>query len=621
MTILSAPMRLLLLCALGMLSGSSHFAVAGTETNPGIAVQILADTNRDGIVDQLDSHDKTVWSSDRGAIFLPNIGDRHRRCPSTDLNGGRLGNDELAACNDASGDSLLNPLLSAPLQAMPLPSVSDEAFGNFMINPSATGRVRLFWLQASEPSETDSWAMITEQNTFNATSLRQGIRLAIDGRELVTNASVWDGTVVITFSVTDSNRTSVDSCLMKQAPVLLHHHLQPVETVLVTAKSNTSWQSEFANSLQTHLGALDSPPELVQFTQSEDIWAQDFLEPGYVNMPGPDGTISLRVLLRSAQSGRDAGRQVFAQLRGPGVGGYQPGPGSGFGFEEVNSGGNIETIPPYVSRSGKAYPNGRIVTARQFERQPADSMLTFLESQNAQPQFILESGWLAIGHVDEMVQVIPSPNMLGFTLAVPDVTSGLDILRAAQKAGHGSVPVSSYDGDLTPDPEAYFLDPDLKNLTIGELLADESFLGINQYAQGFFEQNLNLLLDDIPLTPVEIVRIPTLWKDVTYPWPATPDGLPRRLRLPLLGQRQVKSFFPQSINGLLLGHEYLAPKPFGPVVDGTDILEKAVVEVYNAVGVNVSFIDDFMSHHVRGGEVHCATNSLREATTPWKVFG
>jgi protein-arginine deiminase len=38
------------------------------------------------------------------------------------------------------------------------------------------------------------------------------------------------------------------------------------------------------------------------------------------------------------------------------------------------------------------------------------------------------------------------------------------------------------------------------------------------------------------------------------------------------------------------------------------------------VGVNISFIDDFMSHHVRGGEVHCATNSFREATTPWKVF-
>jgi protein-arginine deiminase len=33
--------------------------------------------------------------------------------------------------------------------------------------------------------------------------------------------------------------------------------------------------------------------------------------------------------------------------------------------------------------------------------------------------------------------------------------------------------------------------------------------------------------------------------------------------------------------------------------------------------MSVAFIDDYMSHHVRGGEVHCGTNTLREMEKWW----
>lgn len=67
-------------------------------------------------------------------------------------------------------------------------------------------------------------------------------------------------------------------------------------------------------------------------------------------MPEPDSLISIRIILRPAQSTRTAERQFFEQLRGPGVGGFQPlgDTGSGFGHRETNSFGNLETIPPYV---------------------------------------------------------------------------------------------------------------------------------------------------------------------------------------------------------------------------------------------------------------------------------
>ncbi|KAI9147471.1 peptidylarginine deiminase [Paramyrothecium foliicola] len=611
--------NIILLGALGLTPGLPRFVQACAKANCTFSAQILADSNRDGVINHLDSHDKNIWNTSRGAIFLPNIGDRGFRCSTTDLNGRSLSNVELAACNDASGDTLLDPTMAAPIRTLPLPDLSDHAVGSIYIEPaSAIDRVRIFWSQTWSSSDPIHWATVNRQVSFNATSLRQGIRLAIDGRELVTDASIWDGAATVKFEVTDRNCTSGDYVALKQAPVLLHHHLQQANTVLVTRNNSISpWQAKFVLSLQEKLASLAKQPRLDLLNRSDDIWAQDFLEPGYANMPGPNGTVSIRIMLRSAQSTRDAGRQVFEQLRGPGIGGYQPSLGSGFGLEEINSGGNIETIPPYVSRSGIRYPNGRILTAKQFDKQPAESALTFFESQNAQPVLLLESGWLAIGHVDEMVQFLPSDNGLGFTIGFADTTAAFDILRTTQAAGYGSTTVLSYSGDMTPDPETIVLDPTLRNLTIDALLADEDFLETNRYAQGFMDQNLELLLNDIPLSEADIVRVPVLWKDITYAWPATPDGHPSRLRVASPGQRQVKAFFPEALNGLLLGHDYLAPKPFGPVVEGHDIFERAIVDVYGRLGIKTHFVDDYMSHHVRGGEVHCATNSLRDTSTPW----
>ncbi|KAK4040944.1 hypothetical protein C8A01DRAFT_35001 [Parachaetomium inaequale] len=588
--------------------------------------RILADTNRDGIVSQLDDADKHDWTSSRGAIFLPNVGDALHRCAAADLTGTPLSNDELWRCHDASGDRLLpsSAPYTAPLLALPMPNLSDSAVGRIYTDPPhARDRVRLFWNEADwTTGYANVWATVDPQLTFNATSLRNGITLAIDGRELMTDAAVWDGTVRVVFEVTNGNYTARDFVALKQAPVLLHHHLQRAEVVLSSAAGDnqtigSAWQAQFVRGVEQAV-AGDVP--IVLFNQSTDIWAQDFLEPGYASMPSPDGPISIRILLRSAQSTRDAGRQVFSQLRSAGIGVFQPGLGSGFGWEEINSGGNIETIPPYTSRSGKRWPNGRVIMGTHFGTYPAESMVKFLQSQQAQTPLFLETGWLAVGHVDEVVQFLPANTSLGFTIAVADTTSAIALLRNANASGHGTTPLVSYTGDATPDGLTIFLDPSLlHNTTISSLLSDPDFHATQAYAQRYIDQNLALLLREVPLKEEDILRVPTLFKDVTYPWPITLDGHPRRLGLPYPGERQLKSLLPQAINGLVLGNgKYLAPKQWGPVVEGRDIFADAVENVYARAGVRVQWVDDYMSHHVRGGEVHCGTNALREMGVWWE---
>ncbi|KAM3448343.1 hypothetical protein MY3296_007877 [Beauveria thailandica] len=586
-----------------------------------IPVTILADTNRDGLVDDLDTSGKHVWTAHNGAIFLPNIGDELRRCHVKDAVGAPLGNWELAACNDAAGDVLINSTLAAPVKTLPLAGLSENATARIFVQPlSAAEHVRLFWKHRNDGSSSD-WAPVKSELQFNSTALSAGLTLAIDARHLVTDKAVWDGQVSVEIEVTDGMRSGSDFVAMRQAPVLLHHHRQSMDAVVTMQTAESKWQGAFVKSLRAIIHKLKPAVPLITLNDSRDIWAQDLMEPAFASMPGRNGPISIRVLLRSPQSTRPNGRLVFEQLRGPGVGGWQPASESGFGWEEINSGGNIETIPPYTSRSGVSYKNGRVVLGKHYGKYPAASLTKFLEAQREQTPLYLEAGWLVAGHVDEFVQFLPSNNTIGFRVAVADTRSAMSILKRLNETGHGTVPFLSFRGNLTDDNWPIFADHELPNKTVQALLAEEGFVKTNEYAQKFIDGNVEILLGELSISDVDVLRVPALWRDQTYDWLADPDGFPPRLHHTIPGERQLQGFFPLAVNGLVLDQHYICPKPFGPRVDGVDVFEREIGKVYTEAGFNVVFIDDYMSHHVRGGEVHCGTNSLRRTDVEWWKSG
>jgi hypothetical protein len=74
-------------------------------------------------------------------------------------------------------------------------------------------------------------------------------------------------------------------------------------------------------------------------------------------------------------------------------------------------GGNLELSPPVTDRlTGKQFPTGRIILGSNLGRgaPPADLMRDFLERQTAQmPPIELNVDWLGVGHVDEVMAVVP----------------------------------------------------------------------------------------------------------------------------------------------------------------------------------------------------------------------
>ncbi|KAL2808605.1 hypothetical protein BJX63DRAFT_424483 [Aspergillus granulosus] len=580
-------------------------AIGASCLKPGIR----ADSNRDGVVDTegtSDSGNKAFWTPQHGAIFLPNIGDKHMRCTRTDAVGNPWSNDELSACHDASGHLLLAPEYVAPLKTLPL-NVSDDAVAHIYATPRAAyERVRLFVLDnPSNINSTTSWRLVDQEFSFNSTQLRAGITLGVDGRELVTNSSIWDGSVTVRFDVTDGTTRASDAVALKMAPVLTHNHLQTVETLL-----------DFVRQLDEAREEAGIANPLLLFNQSSDIWAQDFIEPGYSSMPGPDGPISIRIMLRSAQSTRTGGRQVFEQLRGPGVGGFQPpsGSGSGFGHREINSYGNLETIPPYTSKSGVSYKAGRIIMGKHFGQLPAKALLDFLYAQQVQSPLILETGWLLVGHVDEFVQFLPFHNELGFTISIADTTSAIELLEDLEANGHGETPAISF----KPPSSETLHEPGL-GLTVTEVLSNATFAAVNAYAQRHINANLQILLSEIPLDPADVIRVPTLFRDAgnSFGMFWASDGLPPHTGAVMEGERQLMAFYPASINGIVIGNRYLSPNPWGPVVNGTDVLARAVEGAYTRAGMTVGWIDDYLSHHVGAGEIHCGSNTLRQTDLVW----
>ncbi|WP_328772746.1 protein-arginine deiminase domain-containing protein [Streptomyces sp. NBC_00286] len=570
--------------AIAVATVSGTVTAAGAADTGGIRTDLRADVNRDGAVDVSGSSDvagKTTWSSGRGAIFLPNIGDKQRRCKTRTPDGRWLSNARLEACNDAQGNVVRAPEYLAPLRTVPVDNVSDTAAGGLQLVGAGKSKVRLFLKRG------DTWTYVTAGTRVTAAELRAGLQLGLDGRDVIRED--WDGRTTVRFTVTDGDRTSTDEVMLRAAPLLTQHHLQRAEQALVVdGNRNDPNQRKFAREFAKEARKAGITKPTYKFKDGSDIWAQDFIEPGYVSMPGPGGKPRvLRVMMRSAQMDRPAGKQVF-ELRGPGVGVVQVNKGK---YDQINSTGNLETIPPYA-HDGTSYPAGRIITGRHGSRLPAHT--AFLKAQQAQDPLVLDTGWLGIGHVDEFVQFLPADTPRGWKIGIADPEGTLALLRKAQRDGHGHTKVFSI-------PRSY---ADGRIPTIDQALSDKKLLKDNAYAARKIKENLALLKRETGVTDAEIVKIPAMFERFGFPGQ---DGAPR------LG-----AYYPGAVNGVVLApHKYLAPKQWGPVVTGKDIIAEAVTKAYAKVGTRVRYLDDWRTHHVGGGEIHCGTNTVRAAGTAW----
>ncbi|EGU87381.1 hypothetical protein FOXB_02140 [Fusarium oxysporum f. sp. conglutinans Fo5176] len=480
-------------------------------SDPRIKADIRADTNRDGQVDLdgfSDTNGKTRWTEKSGAIFLPNIGDTDRRC---------------------SKHALTYQALTYQA-TVPITTLFENANGTVTV-PDAT------------------------QRKFE---LQVGLDLGIDARD-TRRPEVWDGRVTVRFTVQVGDTKSSDTVMLRVAPVLTHHHLQKVEQVLASQDNGNPYLVYFTNILASIVKAAGLKKDLHLFNERSGKWVQGFVEPGYSSMPGPNGTVSIRIMIRCPGDEREGGRQLFLYFRKAGVGAVQH---LGKNVSNIDAGGNIEAIPPYTFK-GKSWPAGRLVHGKDDTEK--HHILSYLEAQETQKPLLLDTAWLSVGHVDEFLQFIPAKNKRGWVAVISDPRLAIKLLQD-----------------------------------------DMGFMKLNNECAQRIDGNIKILRRELGLADEDIIRIPALFNRDDS---SEGDG----------SKLEVGAFYPAVINNLVLTgyNTCVAPNPWGPVVEGKDVLAKVISDTYAKVGMKIKFIDDWDSHHEDQGGVHCGTNSIRDMSARW----
>jgi protein-arginine deiminase len=610
-----------------------------------LRVDLRADVDRDGRVDltgDTDTAGENGWSVGRGAVFLPNIDDDTRRCPTKDANGRPLSDKKLAACNDASDKKVNGRADAADLarvRSVPMTGLPSDAKGSAKVTKGAK-HIRVF------VKRNGAWKPLTSATKLTRAELRSGVEFGVEGKDVIRDSAQWDGTASIRLKVSSASGTASDTVTLRAAPLLTHHALQNTQQMMVTkVKGDDPWaktQRKFVKELEKESRAAGVTKPLVTFEKYGDIWAQDFVEPAYLNMTGPDGRQrTMRVMLRSAQD-REAGRELFEKMRGPNIGVVQAKGRDMQGWETLNSYGNLETIPPHTN-NGRSFPAGRIIMGERKDGsgiRPSKEIRTLLKSQGLQDPLLLDTSWLHVGHVDEFVQFLPADTPLGWRIGIADPEAGLKILRDAQRDGNGSTKMFSVPGfdEMLPPEE-----------TIDQALASRHLVKDNEMAAAKIAANLEILKRETGATEADVVRVPALYTrgiDSGDGDTSTPtlrrlgggtdpeaaekygqqrllgrDGTPTEDLAPAApepGTVQTSAYVPGAVNGILLSRDrYLAPRQWGPVVGGKDIFTEAVTAAYTTAGMKVSYVDDFYTYHLGMGDIHCGTNTLRDASAAW----
>jgi Protein-arginine deiminase (PAD) len=225
---------------------------------------------------------------------------------------------------------------------------------------------------------------------------------------------------------------------------------------------------------------------------------------------------------------------------------------------------------------------------------PSPAVQTFLRSQGLQDPLLLDSSWTAVQHVDEFIQFLPADTPRGWRVAIADPDGGMKLMRDAQAAGHGK-DVFEPNGTRLKTIDDFLNDPE-------QILARD-----NKKAARKIAENLALVKRETGVTESEVIRVPALFGTADL---QAGDQTSDTFESPMFSEVRA------AINGVVLGRDhYLSTNQDGsPVIDGKNIFADAVTAAYGKAGMKVTFIDGSMFH---GGEIHCGTNVLRDASTQW----
>ncbi len=334
----------------------------------------------------------------------------------------------------------------------------------------------------------------------------------------------------------------------------------------------------FIARLREVLGRLELPLIVHEAGVWQEMWMQDTMELGATAVPGRPAA-AMTVVLAGLR-----GHDPFPEtLLGPDVAVAriaEPRPLAG-GDAWADWYGNLTVSPPKP-----AWPRGRVIAGRNTETGEGfhPRVLRFLAAQGVQSPVWIDTSWLLIKHVDEIVAFVPGRDGRGYLLVV-DPLAGL---AQAQAAGLAAVVGPRAEAVAEANRRIAAIIESM--LTGGGAVPRAGAAGVESGDESATEGLLGLIGWDSE----RVIRLP-----VAFEPPAGP--------LPETGLTDATSLWSNPVNMLFVN---------GTVLCGDAEMPPAVREAcragFLAAGAErVEFLDDACYQRMKGN-VHCATNSRRE---------
>ena len=368
--------------------------------------------------------------------------------------------------------------------------------------------------------------------------------------------AAWNGVAQVDVQALDAAGAGLGTvrATCRVAPVVLRPATaRAKEMFLATGRYDNG---PFVTALRAALEPLGVPLVLHEAADWREMWMQDTMEVATASIPGANMAVVLAGL-RGADSfpptllGPDTAVATVAEPR------------SLAGGDALSDWyGNLEVSPPVPG-----HPEGRVVYGKNTRSGATfhPDVVRFLEAQGAQAPLWIDTSWLAIKHVDEIVAFLPGSDGRG-VVVVPDPEEGLRLA--------GSLAATDGTADYA---EA--------NRRIARLI-DENLDG-DGASQG--------LLAALGWGRDRVVRVPIVFRVPESGLAA--DG----------GVTGAAPLWSSPVNAIFVN---------GTVISGACDMPGAVREVcherFLAAGAGAAVFLDDAPYHRRGGNLHCATNARRE---------
>lgn len=436
-----------------------------------------------------------------------------------------------------------------------------------------------------EYREEKEWRPVNVQATLSAYGLRDGVAFRFAATRAASPPQYGNSGFTLRLECGSLSET----LRVVPAPFLLASSLDPCFEVMVVKNPLTEKFVADLDEIVFKAGARLFPLEFAS-DAVEDVWMQDCIEIGTYSAPEMDADIHTDAAflpgIRGLHDGintkpLDAEAVKALEKRGirPATA-LTPRPHTRW----IDWYGNLEVSPPVKSKSGKNFPLGRVLYGKQNALAMHPDVLAFLERQGIQtPALAVDTSWLTIGHVDEVINFVPARDRKRFRVLLPSPALATHLLEQAAQHGHADAPV--FAGKKKQTTAAKLLE------TIGR--SEES-----RKIQAAVDATQAQLKEELGLDDADFVTMPVLFE----------EGL---------------AVIPNGVNGLVVNGHYIVPAPCGATVAGKDIFEEAIRTRLVKLGLKLHFLDIWEPYHSRSGEIHCGTNAIRRPKRNdwWKYWG